>query len=177
VSDGAAAAVIGAPRPSRDDVLVLGSAVTGGAAWPAQPDELWSSACVRRAATAAAEEAGVDLAAADVFEVHDAFTIGEIMTVEALGLCEPGQAPDLLRDGAFDIDGRWAVNPSGGLLSRGHPLGATGLAQLAEAAWQLTGRAGARQRKDPRLAVVETMGGGASGLDGNAAAVLVLAGP
>lgn len=175
VSDGAAAAVFGPPRKGRGNIGVLGAAVTGGAVWPAERDELWSVACVRRAAAAAAAEARVDLASADVFEVHDAFTIGELLSIEALGLCDPGRAPDLLRDGAFEIDGRWAVNPSGGLLARGHPLGATGLAQIAEATWQLTGRAGERQRLDARLAVVETMGGGASGLDGNAAAVIVLA--
>ena len=115
------------------------------------------------------------MADADLFEVHDAFTVGELMTVESLGLCAPGEAPLLLADGVFHAGGRWPVNVSGGLLSRGHALGATGLAQLAEAYAQLTGGAGPRQLADPSLAVVETMGGGASGLDGNAAVVMMLA--
>jgi acetyl-CoA acetyltransferase len=175
MADGAAACIVGTSRQGHaTDVVFAASAVSGGRAWPTLPDELWGAACVRRAGLAAAKAAGVDLREADLFEVHDAFTIGELMTVEALGLCEPGGAPDLLHDGQLGHGGRWPVNPSGGLLSRGHPLGATGIAQVAEAVWQLTGRAGTRQLPDPHLAVVETMGGGASGLDGNAAAVLVL---
>jgi acetyl-CoA acetyltransferase len=174
VSDGAAAAVIGAAGGRSSEVSILGTGFTGGAAWPTSPDELWGVASVRRAATAAAQDAGVALIDADVVEVHDAFTIGELVTLEALGFCEPGAAPDHLHNGDFSLGGRWAVNPSGGLLSRGHPLGATGLAQVAEAVWQLTGRAGQRQQPNAHLAVVETMGGGACGLDGNAAGVLVL---
>jgi acetyl-CoA acetyltransferase len=174
VSDGAAAAVIGPVRRRDDDIQVLGTGFVGGAAWPAEPDELWGVASVRRAASAAAADAGLALTEADVVEVHDAFTIGELVTVEALGFCQPGTALDALAAGEFSIGGRWAVNPSGGLLSRGHPLGATGLAQIAEIVWQLRGQAGKRQQPGARLGVVETMGGGASGLDGNAAGVLVL---
>ena len=174
VSDGAAAAVIGPSRERDHDVRVLGTGVSGGAAWPAASDELWGVASVRRAAGAAAADAGVALTDADVVEVHDAFTIGELVTLEALGFCEAGAALDHLGAGEFSVGGRWAVNPSGGLLSRGHPLGATGVAQMAEIVWQLRGVAGERQQPGARLGVVETMGGGASGLDGNAAAVLVL---
>jgi acetyl-CoA C-acetyltransferase len=174
LSDGAGAAVIGRRRDKPDAVAVRGSSFVGGRAWPANPDEPWGIACVRRAVKAAEQDADIDVAAADVLEVHDAFTIGEVLTVEAMGLCTPGTALDHLEAGDFNIGGRWAINPSGGLLSRGHPLGATGLAQVAEAVWQLTGRAGDRQHPSADLAVVETMGGGASGLDGNAAAVIVL---
>jgi acetyl-CoA C-acetyltransferase len=174
VSDGAGAAVIGPARKRARDVPVLASAFAGGAAWPAEPDELWGVGAIRRAARAAEADAGFALTDADVVEVHDAFTIGELVTLEALGFCDAGTALDRLGAGDFAIGGRWAVNPSGGLLSRGHPLGATGLAQIAEIVWQLQGRADTRQQPDARLGVVETMGGGASGLDGNAAAVLVL---
>lgn len=178
VSDGAAAAVIGPPRPGHPDVPVLASVFEGGRAWPADPDEPWSVACVRRARIKAEQEAGRRMEEADVFEVHDAFTIGEVLSLEALGLCPPGRALDVLREGDFSVGGRWAVNPGGGLLSRGHALGATGVAQLAEITWQLTGRAGERQLPQaPRMGVVETMGGGAAGLDGNAAGVLVLTAP
>jgi len=174
VSDGAAAAVFG-PVGSPGGVRVEASAAVGGEAWPGTVDEVWGAACVRRATGQALAQTDRVMAEADLFEVHDAFTIGELMTVESLGLCTPGEAPLLLADGVFHAGGRWPVNVSGGLLSRGHALGATGLAQLAEAYAQLTGTAGERQLADPSLAVVETMGGGASGLDGNAAVVMMLA--
>ncbi|WP_214109120.1 thiolase family protein [Acrocarpospora catenulata] len=174
LSDGAAAAVLGPPRAGRPDVPVLASVYVGGQAWPAAPDEPWSVACIRRAAREAEAGAGLRLAEADLFEVHDAFTIGEVLSLEALGLCRPGESLDLLHDGVFSSGGRRPVNLSGGLLARGHALGATGVAQVAEVVWQLTGKAGARQLGAPKLGVVETMGGGAAGLDGNAAAVLVL---
>ncbi|MEU6075748.1 thiolase family protein [Micromonospora sp. NPDC047074] len=174
ISDGAAAAVIGRPRPGAGDVLVDGSGFVGGQAWPGTPDEPWGTACIRRAGDLAVAEAGWPASDAEVFEVHDAFTIGELLTVEALGLCEPGAAPALLHAGEFAAGGRWPVNVGGGLLARGHALGATGIAQLAEVCAQLTGRAGARQLPAPRRGLVETMGGGASGLDGNAAGVIML---
>jgi acetyl-CoA C-acetyltransferase len=118
--------------------------------------------------------AGVDPSDVDVLEVHDAFTIGEIVTLEALGLCKPGEGADLAVSGHSALGGRQPVNPSGGLLSRGHPLGATGLGQLAEIVWQLQGQAGDRQVAGARLGLVETLGGAASGMDGNAAVVALL---
>ena len=90
-------------------------------------------------------------------------------------MAEPGEAPAAIAAGRFGVAGETPVNPSGGLLARGHPLGATGLAQNAEFVWQLRGEAGPRQADDPRIAVLETMGGGVGGLDGNACVVAVLA--
>ena len=124
----------------------------------------WSGTVAAEAYAAA----GIGPADADVFEVHDAFTIGEIVTTEALGLAAEGGGGELLAGGATAIGGAHPVNPSGGLLSRGHPLGATGTAQIAEVVWQLRGEAGGRQVEGARVGVVETMGGGASGIDGNA---------
>jgi acetyl-CoA C-acetyltransferase len=92
-------------------------------------------------------------------------------------LCRPGEGADLACSGHTALGGKQPVNPSGGLLSRGHPLGATGLAQLAEVVWQLRGEAGSRQIPDARLGLVETLGGAASGMDGNAAVVSILAAP
>jgi acetyl-CoA C-acetyltransferase len=109
-----------------------------------------------------------------VFEVHDAFTIGEIIALEALGLADPGTGPELGRSGATAIEGRFPVNPSGGLLSRGHPLGATGLAQVAEIVWQLRGEANGRQVAGASLGLVETAGGGVSGIDGTGCVVTIL---
>ncbi|MBM3678431.1 MAG: thiolase family protein, partial [Actinobacteria bacterium] len=94
--------------------------------------------------------------------------------LEALGLAPPGEGARLAPAGHTRLGGPQPVNPSGGLLSRGHPLGATGLAQIAEAVWQLRGEAGERQVDGAQVAVVETMGGGAAGVDGNACVVAVL---
>jgi len=109
-----------------------------------------------------------------VIECHDAFTIGEIVTTEALGLAAEGRGHELLRSGHTRLGGPQPVNPSGGLLSRGHPLGATGLAQTAEIVWQLSGKAGARQSSGARIGLVETMGGGVAGIDGNACVIVLL---
>jgi acetyl-CoA C-acetyltransferase len=155
-------------------VRVRSSALASGVAWDHRSDDLWGSACVRRAARAAMGAAGVGPGDVDVVEAHDAFTIGEVATLEALGLAAPGKGADLAVSGRSALGGEQPVNPSGGLLSRGHPLGATGLAQVAELCWQLTGRAGDRQVPGARTALVETMGGGASGVDGNACVVAVL---
>ncbi|HEY0398092.1 MAG TPA: thiolase family protein, partial [Acidimicrobiia bacterium] len=156
-TDGGAAAVIGPARAG--DVRVLSSALVSGRPWDQRSDEIWGVAPVRRAADEAFAAAGVEPADVDVLEVHDAFTIGEIVTLEALGLCKPGEGADLAVSGHTALGGRQPVNPSGGLLSRGHPLGATGLAQLAEIVWQLRGEAGDRQVPGARLGLVETLGG------------------
>jgi acetyl-CoA C-acetyltransferase len=171
-TDGAAAAVLGPARTG--DVRVLSSALVSGKPWDQRSDEIWGVAPVRRAADEAFTAAGVDAADVDVLEVHDAFTIGEIVTLEALGLCKPGEGAELAVSGHTALGGAQPVNPSGGLLSRGHPLGATGLAQLAEIVWQLRGEAGDRQVPGARLGLVETLGGAASGMDGNAAVVALL---
>jgi acetyl-CoA C-acetyltransferase len=129
---------------------------------------------VARAAQVAFAAAGLTPADIDVLEVHDAFTIGEVSTLEALGVAKVGSGAGLARSGHSAHGGPQPVNPSGGLLSRGHPLGATGLAQLAEVVWQLRGRAGERQAPGARRGLVETMGGGAAGVDGNASVVTIL---
>ena len=87
----------------------------------------------------------------DVIELHDCFSANELLLYEALGLCDEGEAPRLIEDEDTTYGGRWVVNPSGGLISKGHPLGATGLAQCAELTWQLRGEADARQVDDVGL--------------------------
>jgi acetyl-CoA C-acetyltransferase len=178
-SDGAGAAVIGLDRGHRDDLVIEASATVSGMLWDHRSDDVWGYASVARAAGKAFAQAGRTPAEIDVLEVHDAFTIGEIITLEALGLAPRGQGAELAPSGHTARDGAQPVNPSGGLLSRGHPLGATGTAQLAEIAWQLRGRAEARQVArpqggPPRAGLVETMGGGAAGMDGNACVVTIL---
>ena len=173
-SDGAGAAVIGPDRGRDGDLVIEASAMTSGVLWDQRSDDVWGYASVARAAEKAFAQAGRAPADIDVLEVHDAFTIGEIITLEALGLAPRGKGAELAPSGHTARDGAQPVNPSGGLLSRGHPLGATGTAQLAEIAWQLRGLAGARQVARHRVGLVETMGGGAAGMDGNACVVTIL---
>jgi acetyl-CoA acetyltransferase len=173
-SDGAGAAVIGRPRGRDTDVHVRSSVLVSGALWDQRSPSVWGFDSVARAAGKAFAAAGVTPQEVDLFEVHDAFTIGEVITLEALGVAPLGKGAELAPSGHTARDGAQPVNPSGGLLSRGHPLGATGTAQLAEVVWQLRGQAGPRQVQRHRTGVVETMGGGAAGMDGNACVVTVL---
>jgi acetyl-CoA acyltransferase len=98
-----------------------------------------------------------------VIELHDCFSANELLLYEALGLCGAGEAPTLIDSGDTTYGGRWVVNPSGGLISKGHPLGATGLAQCSELTWQLRGTADARQVPDVTAALQHNIGlGGAA---------------
>ncbi|MGV9865431.1 thiolase family protein [Rhodococcus koreensis] len=173
-SDGAGAAIVGGDRGNRDDLRIEASAMVSGALWDQRSEDVWGFASVARAAAKAFAQAGRTPQEIDVLEVHDAFTIGEIITLEALGIAPRGKGAELAPSGHTTRDGAQPVNPSGGLLSRGHPLGATGMAQLAEIAWQLRGQAGPRQVARHRVGLVETMGGGAAGMDGNACVVTIL---
>ena len=132
------------------------------------------SALTETVARAAYEQAGIGPDGLDVVELHDAFTIGELMYTEALGLCKPGGGPCLLERGDTALDGPVAVNPSGGLLARGHPVGATGVAQLAEIFWQLRGEAGPRQGRARRTGLTHTTGGGIAGYDHAACVIHIL---
>ncbi|WP_420620273.1 thiolase family protein [Candidatus Poriferisocius sp.] len=177
IADAAAAVVVGPLGGSGEpaqEVAIRSSALRSGRLWDHTTDRVWGWDIVADTAARAYEEAGVGVGDVDVFEVHDAFTIGEIITTEALGLCELGGGGRLVESGHTSLGGPQPVNPSGGLLSRGHPLGATGLAQIAEIAWQLRGMAADRQVPGARIGAVETMGGGTAGIDGNACVVTVL---
>jgi sterol carrier protein 2 len=113
-------------------------------------------------ATIVYEQAGVGPADLDVVELHDCFTVNELLSYEALGLAPEGEAARLVADDDNTYGGQVVVNPSGGLLSKGHPLGATGLAQCAELVWQLRGDAGTRQVDNARLGLQHNLGlGGA----------------
>jgi len=128
-----------------------------------------------RAAHLAYEEAGLGPEDVDVVECHDAFAISEILHYEALGLCATGDGGRLVEDGATALGGRCPVNISGGLLSRGHPIAATGCAQIYEIAQQLRGEAGERQVENTRIGVAHCMGGDQSG-DTKSCTVTVLNG-
>jgi len=117
----------------------------------------------KEAARQVYEESGLGPEDVQVIELHDCFSANELVTYDALGLCAPGEAVGLVDSGATTYGGRWVVNPSGGLISKGHPLGATGLAQCAELTWQLRGEAGVRQVDGATAALQHNIGlGGAA---------------
>lgn len=153
IGDGAAAAVLTAspPAPARA-VKLLASVV--GAGVRGEDDDL-----VRRTAERAFDKAGVAPEDVDVAEVHDAAAPAEMIVIEELGLVPDGKAVAMVRAGETAIGGRLPVNPSGGLISKGHPLGATGVAQVFELVTQLRGEAGSRQVPRARVAVAENAGG------------------
>lgn len=109
----------------------------------------------------------------DFAEVHDCFTIAEFMRVEGLGLYKPGEYDFALEHGYSEINGRLPINPSGGLLAKGHPIAATGVAQICELVWQLRGTAGARQVNAPKVGLAHCSGGGIAG-DGAVSVVSIL---
>lgn len=116
-------------------------------------------------------QAGIEPHDLDMIEFHDAFSIAELVYYEAFGLTAKQSAASLLREGRTTFGGDVVVNPSGGLLAKGHPVGASGVAQVAEAFWQLTGQAGARQVDDARWAATHVTGGGTAGLDHGACTI------
>jgi len=120
-----------------------------------------------RAARAAYEKAGVGPEDINVVEVHDATAFGELYQTENMGFCPIGEGGVLAESGATALGGKIPVNPSGGLISRGHPIGASGLAQIYELVTHLRGEAGKRQTANPRIALAEN-GGGTIGNDGEA---------
>jgi sterol carrier protein 2 len=117
----------------------------------------------RKAAERAYQQSGLGPEQLDVVELHDCFSCNELITYEALGLCPEGGGGDFVDSGAQTYGGKVVVNPSGGLISKGHPLGATGLAQCAELTWQLRGEAGRRQVVGAKHALQHNLGlGGAA---------------
>ncbi|MGV3494308.1 MAG: thiolase family protein [Ramlibacter sp.] len=172
--DGAAALVLSSKKPSgRTAVRVLASTVVSGLQEGAR-DDILDAEITARAARQAYEQAGLTPGDVDVVELHDAFTIAELLYYEALGLAPHGEAVSLLHSGATALGGRVPVNPSGGLLAKGHPLGATGVAQMVEILWHLQGRAGARQAQGARIGLTQCTGGGIAGVDHAASSVHIL---
>ena len=125
------------------------------------PGRNWDTELTGETVGRALDQAGVRPDQLDVVELHDAFTIEELLYLEAMGLCGPGEAGPMLLEGAWDIGGRCAVSPSGGLLAMGHPLGPTGVGQVAEITSQLRGEAGARQQPGARFGLAHMVGVGA----------------
>jgi benzoylsuccinyl-CoA thiolase BbsB subunit len=162
--DGAAAALVGtqhiAEKIGKPLVKIFASALGAGKYVKATEGKSPDDELVRATATRAYEMAGCGPEDIRVAEVHDAFSIGEVLAYDNLGFCKPGQAAQLIRDRVTWLDGKLPVNPSGGLLSRGHPLGATGMAQIVEITRQLREESGARQvTPRPNLGLAQCTGG------------------
>jgi acetyl-CoA acetyltransferase len=174
--DGAAAAVVVSERVARRlggaPVRVRASVISGGFR-RAIDDEFVSHPVTRATAADAYGQAGLGPSDIDVAEIHDAFSIAALVHLEDLGFYKPGEAGPAIAAGATGVDGEHPTNPSGGLLAKGHPLGATGIAQVYEIAEQFRGQAGDRQVSEAEVAVAHTRGGSVPGTEGGSCGVLV----
>jgi acetyl-CoA acetyltransferase len=174
IGDGAAAVVVMSERKARErgiraPVRVVASVLHSG--WDHGADE---PGTVEVCAKEAYEQAGVGPNDLNVIECHDASAPAELMAYESLGLCAKGGGGKLIDSGATKLGGRVPVNTSGGLLRKGHPVGATGIAQIVELTEQLQGRSGKRQVEGAKVALAHN-GGGAIGVDAAAMCVTILA--
>ena len=166
---GAAAAIVCSDGFAKNHGIDAGVEIVGQAmatdtpkSWE-DPINLVGADMTRRAAQQAYAEAGMGAEDADVVELHDCFVTNEVITYEGLALCEEGGATEFVANGDNTYGGKVVVNPSGGLMSKGHPIGATGLAQCYELTNQLRGTAGLRQVPDAKVALQHNLGlGGAA---------------
>ena len=168
---GAAAAIICSEAFARRNGISKNAVSIVGQAMCTDTEESWcdpisivGAQITKKAANLAFDVAGVGPEDVDVIELHDCFTVNEAITYEALGLCPEGEASRLIEDREVTYGGEWVVNPSGGLMSKGHPLGATGLAQCAELVWHLRGAAGDRQVPNAKIALQHNLGLGSAGI-------------
>ena len=179
ISDGAAAAIVCSPKglarlgitSARPEVRAIGlvSGTLRSGHYDVNEEDI-----SRRAGLQAYDAAGISPQDIDVVEMHDCFTIAEIVRLEGLGLIPKGEGAAWTADGKTSIGGKLPVNPSGGLLSRGHPVGATGMAQVCELYWQLMNQAGLRQVEIARLGLAYCKGGTVSGTDGASVTTVVM---
>ncbi len=174
IGDGAAAVILVSERKARqlglkDPVKVVSSVLRTG--WDYSPDE--ERHLAETCAYEAYEEAGLGPQDLDCIELHDASAPSELIYYEHLGLCDKGEGGRLIEEGETKLGGRIPVNTSGGLLRKGHPIGATGVAQIVELTEQLQGRSGKRQVEGARVAMAEN-GGGMIGEDAAALVVTIL---
>jgi benzoylsuccinyl-CoA thiolase BbsB subunit len=177
VSDGAAAAILCAEDKVRQyttkPVWVVGSALISGD-YTLFAKDMDISTMGEQAAAEAYEMAGIGPEDIDAVELHDAFAANEIPNIEDLGICKRGEATHLLQEGRFDLAGKVPVSPSGGLLSQGHPLSASGVRQICELTWHLRDQAGKRQVKGAKVGLAHMEGGVVSGLQGGACGINIV---
>jgi acetyl-CoA C-acetyltransferase len=171
VSDGSAAVIVSREKRSGRDIRILSSSYATDAISITQRRDLTSFKATKMAAKAAYAEAGLAPGDIGIAEVHDCFTIGELLAFEDLGFCEPGMASEMVAGGRIRMAGDLPVNTDGGLKGNGHPIGATGIAQIYELVTQLRGEAGERQVKSPNYGLAHNIGG-----VGGTAAVTILGG-
>jgi acetyl-CoA C-acetyltransferase len=172
-SDGASAVLIASEAVIEEytdaPIRVAGVGAASNRIGLYQRDDYTTIPSSKRASQCAYDEAAINADDIDFAEVHDCFSIAELLAYEDLGFCNPGEAFRLLEEGATELGGNIPVNPSGGLKSKGHPIGATGAGQIVEAFKQLSGKAGDRQIDAPRFGLTHNVGG-----SGGAAVVHVL---
>ncbi|KYH41761.1 MAG: hypothetical protein AYL33_004140 [Candidatus Bathyarchaeota archaeon B63] len=163
ISDGASCAILTRPdiagKYTDKPVYIIGSGQGSDSLALSQRDDLTSLRAARYAAREAYEMAGIKPRDIDVAEVHDCFTIAEIIAYEDLGFCKRGEGGRFIEDGTPMLDGELPINTSGGLKSKGHPVGATGVAQIYEVFLQLTGQAGKRQVEGCDIGLTHNVGG------------------
>ncbi len=163
ITDGASCLILTRPDLAKKftdiPVQIVGSGQASDAIGIYEREELTSMKAGRLAGQEAYKMAGVKPKDLDIAEVHDCFTIAEIIAYEDLGLCKPGKGGRLVEEGVTALDGEFPVNPSGGLKSKGHPVGATGTAQAYEIYMQLTGQAERRQVSGAEVALSHNVGG------------------
>jgi acetyl-CoA C-acetyltransferase len=162
LTDGAAAVILAsedvAKKYTDTPVYVAGTGQASGV-YGASQDDMTRFLPTIMAAKEAYGQAKIEPKDVSVAEVHDCFSISELIHYEDLGFCKKGEGGKFIDSGTTQLDGKLPVNPGGGLKARGHPVGATGAAQVAEITWQLRGEAGKRQVKNPKIGLAHTLGG------------------
>ncbi|OGE32514.1 hypothetical protein A3C59_01435 [Candidatus Daviesbacteria bacterium RIFCSPHIGHO2_02_FULL_36_13] len=161
ITDGAAAVILSSDLTSgsTNNVYITGSAVASDTVDLAARDSLLELRATKEASVKALKQAGVEIKDIDIAEVHDCFTIAEILAMEDLGFCKKGEGGDFIKKGITRLGGKMPVNTSGGLKACGHPVAATGLKQIIEIADQIRGRAGKRQAEGINCGLAHNVGG------------------
>lgn len=166
MSDGAVSVILSNKRHSDRDISVLSSQISTDSISLTQRNDFTSFVATKIASRNAYDEAGIQPKNIDFLEVHDCFTINQLIALEDLQICKPGKASELIESGSIEINGEIPVNVDGGLKANGHPIGATGLAQVFEIVTQLRLEAGKRQVDNPEIGLAHNIGGvgGTSGI-------------
>jgi acetyl-CoA C-acetyltransferase len=159
LSDGAAALILSAERRTDRDVRILASEMATDSISLTQRKDITTLVAAKKAAEKAYSSTGLGPSDIDLAEVHDCFTIAELVAMEDLGFCAPGESKDWLRAGRTDIGGQTPINTDGGLKADGHAIGASGVAQIYELVAQLRGEAGKRQVKGVKTGLSHNIGG------------------
>ena len=159
ISDGAVAVILSKEKKDDRSVEILESTLSTDSISLVQRRSLTSFLATKTAVKEAYKKADIKPSDIDIAEVHDCFTIAELIALEDLGFCKPGESKNMIRQNQTNIDGKIPVNTDGGLKADGHPIGATGLAQIFEIVTQLRGEAGSRQVGKAEIGLTHNIGG------------------